>query len=114
MALNPDDAAAAVVKKLQCTTGDADRVVQAAVEYVGQFTGFDVLTDDPDNPDLFPGLTFEGVVLSACRIFQDTPLPSGGLSSFDDTFGGVPNVPRWLSQHLDQYYSHLDVSFGVA
>ena len=114
MALDSAAASLAVQQKLQVSTAEADDATQAAVEYIGQFTGFDVETDDPDNPDLFPKLTERGVVLLACRIYQDTPLPSGSMSSFDDTFGGVPGVPKWLSAHLDQYFSHLDVSFGIA
>ena len=114
MALDEAAAVLAVQQKLSLTTAEAEQSVAVAVEYIGQFTGFDVLTDDPDNPDLFPQLTYNGVVLLGCRIYQDTPLPSGALSSFDDNFGGVPGVPRWLSSHLDQYFSHLDVSFGVA
>lgn len=113
MALDPTAAATAVVTKLHCTVSEADAAVQTAVEYWGQFTGFDVLTDDPDDLDPFPALTFDGVVLTACRIFQDTPLPSGALSSFDDTFGGQPGVPKWISSHLDQYTAHLDRQFGI-
>ncbi len=114
MALDSAAASTAVQNKLSISQVDADVAVAVAVEYIGQFTGFDLTTDDPDNEDLFPQLSFNGVVLLACRIFQDTPLPSGAISSFDDTFGGVPGVPKWLSTHLDQYFNHLDVSFGIA
>ena len=114
MALDPAEAATEVVGRLKCTTEEADAAVQSAVEYIRKWAGFDVLTDDPDDPDADPQQTKDGVVLTACRIFQDTPLPSGSLSSFDDTFGGVPGVPKLLSSHLDQYYDHLDRQFGVA
>ncbi len=116
MALNPSEAATLVMDKLRCTQAEADAAVAAAVEYVGGFTGFDVLTDDPEDLDPFPQLTLDGVVLLGCRIFQDTPLPSGSLSSFDETFGGgIPGgTPRWLSAHLDQYFNHLDRQFGLA
>jgi len=114
MALDFTAASLEVQTKLSLSTAEADAATRVAVEYIGQYTGFDVETDDPDHPDLFPNLTFSGVVLLACRIYQDTPLPSGSLSSFDDTFGGVPGVPKYLSAHLDQYFNHLDLSFGIA
>ena len=114
MALDFAAASAAIAAKLSLSSEEADAATQQAVEYIGQFTGFDVTTDDPENPDLFPNLTFKGVVLLGSRIAQDTPLPSGQLSSFDDTFGGVPGVPKWLSAHLDQYFNHLDANFGIA
>ena len=114
MALDFTAASLAVQNKLGVSQADADTATTAAVEYIGQYTGFDLETDDPDNPDLFPGLSFNGVVLLGCRIDQDTPLPSGQVSSFDPTYGGVPGVPRWLSAHLDQYFNHLDANFGIA
>ena len=129
MALDFAAASLAVQNKLGVSQVDADTAVTAAVEYIANDTGVNVETDLVYNsvtglfdtaapfPDNAPGDTFQGVVLQACRIYQDTPLPSGQVSSFDPTFGGVPGVPRVLDAHIEFYTKHLrglSGEFGIA
>ena len=129
MALDFTAASLEVQTRLGISQADADRWVTSAVEYIANDTGLNVETDLAYNsttglfdaaplfPDNAPSNTQQGVVLQAMRIAQDTPLPSGQVSSFDPTFGGVPGVPRVLDAHIEFYTKHLrglSGEFGIA
>jgi hypothetical protein len=94
--------ATCAANKLRVTDTETAPFAQAAYDYVISYTG---IPDEamPDTDDLLS----VGLCLLACRIYQDTPNPSGGLSGFDDFTAGT-FTPRNLYSHLDQYWTQLE------
>lgn len=108
MALDLAAIAADVATRLGKTDVEVRPAVDAADQYVANDTGVasaDLPADDP--------LLLIGVPLLAMRIFQDSPIPGGNVSEFDPTFADTI-VPRHLYRHLDEYWRHLNVNWGIA
>ena len=99
----------AVADRLGRPDVEVEPAVDAAIAYIADDTGVDI--DDLPADDI--RLNAFGVPLLAARIFQDSPLPSGQISEYDPTFS-APTVPRLLYSHLEEYWRHLNVSWGIA
>ena len=108
MALDVQALAAAVAARLGITAAAAEPAVEAAIQYVALDTG--VPAEDFEDTDR---LLNQGLTLMSMRIYQDTPNLGGETNQLDPTFGGV-YTPARLYSHLDEYYRHLAVNFGVA
>ena len=109
MAVNKAAILVDVAGRLGVSEALATAAVDAAIDYIAGDVG--VLVADLPADDV--RLESFGVPLLAMRMFQDAPLPSGGISEFDPTFAGVI-VPRRLYEHLDEYWRHLTTNWGVA
>ena len=99
---------AGVVGRTGITTEQAEPAVFAALDYIALDTGVAVL-ELPANDVLLE----VGTELLAARIYQDTPNLGGETNQIDPTFQGV-YTPARLYSHLDSYWLHLAVNFGVA
>lgn len=111
MAVDPQVVADRAASKLKITADDALPYAEAAINHFANHTGR-TGGDKPELPGDDPQLLI-GCELLAMRMWNDTPTPSGGLSSFDDfTAGGF--TPRVLLSHLDQYSQHLCIAWGMA
>ena len=108
MALNLETIATDVASRLGIDETAALISVTAAVDYIKADTG----AADDDLSDDDPRLTGYGVPLLAMRMYQDSPIP-GAVSDFDPTYTGQ-RVPRVLYTHLEEYWNHLRVNFGIA
>jgi len=108
MALNLETIAADVASRLGIDDTAALISVTAAVDYIKSDTG----AADADLSDDDLRLTGYGVPLLAMRMYQDSPLP-GAVSEFDPTYSGQ-RVPKVLYTHLEEYWNHLRVNFGIA
>ena len=111
MAVDVDVVADRAAAKLKVTSVEVYDYADAAVRHFANHTGR-TGGDKPELPGDDPQLMI-GCVLLTMRMWNDTPTPSGGLSSFDDfTAGGF--TPRVLLSHLDQYSQHLCIAWGMA
>ena len=108
MALDIAALAADVQTRLGVPLDVATAAVEAAELYVVGDVGVPATELPADDPLLNPG-----VVLLASRIAQDTATPGGNLGQFDPTFDGTI-IPRHLYAHLDEYWRHLRVNWGIA
>ena len=108
MALDVAALAADVADRLGIDPAKATAAVEAAELYVANDTGVPSADLPADDPLLNPG-----VVLLAGRIAQDISTPGGNLGQFDPTFDGTI-IPKHLYAHLDEYWRHLRVNWGVA
>ena len=88
---------------------DAAAAVSASTQYIENDTG-----SDPDGWEDSDALLVKGVTLLAERIYQDSPTPSGDISSFSDTAFGTSFTPKKLYSHLDEYWRHLAEQWGFA
>ena len=101
--IDPTAVAAAAAARLKITTEEAQPDADSAIAYIKNYCFADPATGELPDTDT---QVFKGAVLLTMRMYQDTPNPSGGLSSFDDfTAGGF--TPTRLYSHLDQYWLHL-------
>ena len=108
MSLDVAALAAEVAERMGRDITDATAYVETAAAYIANDTGVTV----PDLPD-DDKLLNPGVVLLAMRIGQDTPIPGGLTEQFDPVFTDTV-VPKHLYRHLDEYWRHLAVNFGIA
>ena len=99
---------AGVVGRTGITPEAAERYVFAALDYIALDTGVAVL-ELPANDALLN----QGTVLLAMRIYQDVPNYGGETNQIDPTFQGV-YTPARLYSHLDEYWRHLAVQWGIA
>ena len=97
-----------VATLLGVSTSTAGRSVEAAIQYVTLDTG--VPADTLEDTD---ALLRYGLILLAQRIYQDTPNLGGETNQLAPTFAGI-YTPARLYSHLDEYWRHLNVNFGIA
>jgi len=98
-----------VAGRLGVTVEQAQPCVEAAIDYICDDTGLGTIQLPPDDSRL---VSF-GIPLLAMRMYQDTPLPSNAINEFDPTFAGSI-VPQRLYSHLDEYWRHLAIQWGIA
>ena len=109
MAIDVQALAAAVAARLGITAAAAEPAVDAAIQYVSLDTG--VPAEDFEDTDR---LLNQGLTLLSMRIYQDTPNLGGETNNLGDpTFAGI-YTPARLYSHLDEYWRHLAVNWGVA
>ena len=108
MAVDVQALAAAVAARLGITAAAAEPAVDAAIQYVALDTG--VPAEDLEDTDR---LLNQGLTLLSMRIYQDTPNLGGETNQLDPTFAGI-YTPARLYSHLDEYWRHLAVNWGVA
>jgi hypothetical protein len=101
--IDPDDVAACASAKLRVPAADVLPYAEAAIEYVQNWTGVDVLLNDD-------ALLAEGLCLLTQRIYTDTAVPGGNSSSFDDFTSTF--VPLSLGTHLRDYWDHIAVEWA--
>ena len=107
--IDVDAIIADVAARLGITTTAAAPAVYAALDYIAADTGLAVL----EFPAWDQRLTAFGVPLLAMRMYQDAPNLGGETNNIDPTFAGI-YTPARLYSHLDEYWRHLSVNFGVA
>jgi hypothetical protein len=111
MAVDPQVVAERAASKLKVPSAEVLAYATAAINHFANHTGR-TGGDRPELPEDDAQLLI-GCELLTMRMWNDTPTPSGGMSSFDDfTAGGF--TPRVLLSHLDQYSLHLCIAWGVA
>ena len=98
-----------VAGRLGITVDAATPAVYAAVDYIIQDTGVGAI----DLPPSDPMLVGFGIPLLAMRMYQDAPNFGGETNNIDPTFAGIYTAAR-LYSHLDEYWKHLRVNWGIA
>ncbi len=101
--------AADVAGRLGITVEQATPAVEAAIDYICDDTGLGS-TELPGNDNRLVGF---GIPLLAMRMYQDTPNLGGDTNQLDPTFAGI-YTPARLYSHLDEYWRHLAVQWGLA
>ena len=108
MALDVAALSAEVAARMGRDIADATGYVDAAALYVSNDTGVAVDALPANDALLNPG-----IVLLAMRIGQDTPIPGRATEQFDPVITDSV-VAKRLYAHLDEYWRHLTVNFGIA
>ena len=110
MALDVQALAADVAQRLGITAEAAEPAVEAAIQYVALDTG-----SSPQDWLMSDWLLArQGIPLLSVRIYQDTANLGGETNQLGDpTFAGIYTAAR-LYSHLDEYWKHLTVNFGIA
>ena len=98
-----------VAGRLGVTVEKATPAVYAAVDYICDDTGLGS-TELPPND---PRLNNFGIPLLAMRMYQDAPTLGSATNNIDPTFEGI-FTPSVLSSHLEEYFKHLRVQWGLA
>lgn len=98
-----------VAGRLGITTEAATPAVYAATDYICDDTGLGATELPPDDQRL---VAF-GIPLLAMRMYQDSPNLGGETNQLDPTFTGV-YTPARLYSHLDEYWRHLSVQWGIS
>jgi len=98
-----------VAGRLGITTDKATPAVYAAVDYICDDTGLGAT----ELPPADARLNSFGIPLLAMRMYQDAPTFGGETNNIDPTFQGI-YTPARLYSHLDEYWRHLDVQWGLA
>ena len=99
-----------VAGRLGITVEKATPAVYAAVDYICDDTGRGATELPPGDQRL----NQFGIPLLVMRMYQDTPNLGGETNQLGDpTFAGIYTAAR-LYSHLDEYWRHLNVNFGIA